>query len=177
MSDMNWHRHVGGAPPERRAIATSVVIGKGCLVWDFARLLAHVVIGDNVSIGGGTEIGTGSTIGDGSRIGAGCFFPSHSIIGTNVFVGPGVMCADDRHPVCGNPGYVAEPPIIEDGASVGMRATLMPGIRIGRNARVAAETLVTRDVPADTGVKGSPGRGFDLPNGWKASPLLEVLHG
>jgi UDP-2-acetamido-3-amino-2,3-dideoxy-glucuronate N-acetyltransferase len=174
MSDMNWHQHVGGAPFEKRDIATSAKIGARCKVWAFARILSDVIIGDDVNIGGGTEIGRGSVIGNGTHIGAGCFFPPDSRIGADVFVGPGVLCADDMHPVAHNPAYFAQPPIIEDGACIGIGAVLLPGITIGKNGRVAARTLVTREVAEATGVKGSPSRAFEIPSEWHPlSPLAE----
>lgn len=142
-------------------IDPSVAIGEGSKVWNYAVVLADVVIGENCSIGSLTEIGRGTTIGDGSRIGSQCFFPPNSKIGKNVFVGPGVKCADDRYPyVHGDtdPPYKAEPPVIEDGSSIGIGAVLLPGVRIGAGAFVAAGSVVTKDVPAGTTVMGVPAK-------------------
>lgn len=41
---------------------------------------------------------------------------------------------------------------------IGARAFIMPGISIGKNAVVAACSVVTRDVPGDTVVAGNPAR-------------------
>lgn len=50
--------------------------------------------------------------------------------------------------------------VIEDDAYIGVKATILPGVRIGRMATVAANTLVTSSVP-DYGVMiGVPGRVF-----------------
>lgn len=50
--------------------------------------------------------------------------------------------------------------VIEDDAYIGAKATILPGVRIGRMATVAANTLVTSSVP-DYGVMiGVPGRVF-----------------
>lgn len=151
-------------------------------VWHFARVLADVVIGQHCSIGGGTEIGRGSTIGDYSRIGANCFLPPNAKIGQYVFVGPGCVFTDDRYPrvpAPGDPPYDARPPIIEDGASIGAGAVILPGIRIGMGARVAAGSVVTHDVAPGTVVKGSPARlhqhsAESFGKGWgAATPLAE----
>jgi acetyltransferase-like isoleucine patch superfamily enzyme len=48
--------------------------------------------------------------------------------------------------------------IIEDHAWIASRATLMPGVRIGRGAVVAAGSVVTKDVPPMTIVAGTPAK-------------------
>ncbi|MCY4572876.1 MAG: acyltransferase [Gemmatimonadetes bacterium] len=50
------------------------------------------------------------------------------------------------------------PVVIEDDAYIGVKATILPGIRIGRMATVGANTLVIADVPAYGVVVGVPGR-------------------
>lgn len=48
--------------------------------------------------------------------------------------------------------------VIEDDAYIGVKATILPGIRIGRMATVGANTLVTSDVPPYGVIVGVPGR-------------------
>lgn len=48
--------------------------------------------------------------------------------------------------------------VIEDDAYIGTKATILPHVRIGRMATVAANTLVTADVPPRGVVIGVPGR-------------------
>jgi maltose O-acetyltransferase len=50
------------------------------------------------------------------------------------------------------------PVVIEDHVWIGMRAIIMPGVRIGRGAVVAAGSVVTSDVPPLAVVFGSPAR-------------------
>ncbi|WP_298775449.1 CatB-related O-acetyltransferase [uncultured Shewanella sp.] len=45
---------------------------------------------------------------------------------------------------------------IDDGAWLGMRAMVMPGVHIGEGAIIAANSVVTKDVPAYSVVGGSP---------------------
>ncbi|MBW3695165.1 CatB-related O-acetyltransferase [Vibrio sp. T187] len=45
---------------------------------------------------------------------------------------------------------------IHDGAWIGMRAMIMPGVTLGEGAIVAANSVVTRDVPPYAVVGGSP---------------------
>jgi UDP-2-acetamido-3-amino-2,3-dideoxy-glucuronate N-acetyltransferase len=155
----------------------TAVVGRGSVVWANAGILAGVVIGRDVSIGRGCEIGRGSVIGDGSRIGWNTFLPPNSVVGTHVFLGPNVVCTDDRHPKVNRPWdkpYDARPPVIKDGAAVGAGVLLMPGVVIGVGARVAAGSIVTKDVPNYTAVRGGPARFFDPPKEWDA--LQSVVH-
>jgi maltose O-acetyltransferase len=50
--------------------------------------------------------------------------------------------------------------IIEDDAYIGAKATILPGVRVGRMATVSANTLVTSSVPDYGVVVGVPGRVF-----------------
>jgi putative colanic acid biosynthesis acetyltransferase WcaF len=46
--------------------------------------------------------------------------------------------------------------IIENSAFIGVRAMIMPGITIGRNAIVGAQSVVTKDVCSNEVVAGNP---------------------
>lgn len=48
--------------------------------------------------------------------------------------------------------------IIEDGAWLGMRALIMPGVHIGQGAIIAAGAVVVKDVPAYSIVGGNPAK-------------------
>jgi len=48
--------------------------------------------------------------------------------------------------------------IIEDHAFIGLRATILPGVKIGENAIVGACSVVTKDVPSNTVVAGNPAK-------------------
>lgn len=143
-------------------------IGENCVVWQFASVLRGVRLGKGVSIGAGSEIGIGSVVGAGTRISAQVFLPSNSVLGERVFCGPGVRFADDRNPRAGNFSYLAQPPTVDSGASIGMGATIVPpphdperdfpGIHIAVGAMIAAGAIVTRDVKPHEHVRGEPAR-------------------
>lgn len=81
-------------------------------------------------------------------------------IGENVAIGNYTLIMDtDFHDTSDHtrPG-VAEPVVIEDGAWLASRVTVLKGVRIGRGAVVAAGAVVTRDVPARALVGGVPAR-------------------
>jgi acetyltransferase-like isoleucine patch superfamily enzyme len=46
--------------------------------------------------------------------------------------------------------------VVGEGAMIGADAVLLPGVRVGANARVAANSLVTEDVPPGATVAGVP---------------------
>ncbi len=173
-----------------RVIDESAKVGRFTSVWHHSVILAQAVIGQGCSIGSFCEIGRGSVIGDGSRIGSFTFLPSNTRIGERVFVGPHVMMCDDEHPYvhgAEDPPYDAKPPIIEDDAVIGAAAVLLPGVRIGKGARVAAGAVVTHDVPAGEFVRGEPARhrplspraaaGWGSPSGHTLGELATLAEG
>jgi len=143
---------------QRCQIAPSAIVGQDTSIWQFASILQDVKIGNNCSIGACAEVGRASRIGNDTRIGHGVFLPPRSEIGNNVFIGPSVTFTDDKHPRAGNDDYEAQPPVVEDRASVGAGAVILPGVRIGYGAMVGAGAIVTRDVPANAVIYGSPAR-------------------
>jgi acetyltransferase-like isoleucine patch superfamily enzyme len=142
-------------------VHSTAKLGRNVKVWQWASVLADCKIGDNVSIGANAEIGRGSIIGNNSRISHGVFLPTNSKIGENVFIGPSVTFTDDKHPVCGNVNYEAQPPVMEDWSSIGAGAVILPGIRIGMGALVGAGSIVTKDVPKGMVVMGNPARIYE----------------
>ena len=146
-------------------------VGALTKVWANVGILRDAVIGSGVSIGRGSEIGRGTKIGDRSRIGWNCFLPPNSVVGRAVFIGPGCTFTDDKHPrvpIEDGAPYDAKPPQIGDGAVIGAGCVILPGIVIGRGARIAAGSVVTKDVLDYVAVKGSPARPFQAPESWDA---------
>jgi acetyltransferase-like isoleucine patch superfamily enzyme len=78
-------------------------------------------------------------------------------IGADVSISPEVMILTAAHdPNDRRFKYVSSPVTIEDHVWIGSRATIMPGVRIGRGAVVAAGAVVTRNVEPLTIVGGVP---------------------
>jgi maltose O-acetyltransferase len=83
-------------------------------------------------------------------------------IGSGVRLGHDVMLLTFDHDIgpseyrCGR--LVAAPIRIGNGAWIGSRATILPGVSIGDGAVIGAGALVTRDVPPNTLVAGVPAR-------------------
>jgi Hexapeptide repeat of succinyl-transferase len=103
----------------------------------------------NIEIGAGTIVGLWATL-DG-RLGV--------KIGRNVNLSSEVALWTLQHDP-GNREFAVRggPIVIEDYAWISFRATILPGIRIGEGAVVAANSVVTEDVPEYTIVGGVPAR-------------------
>jgi acetyltransferase-like isoleucine patch superfamily enzyme len=80
-------------------------------------------------------------------------------IGDNVSISPDVMILTASHGI-DDPEFRVEtrPIVIEDHVYIGARATILPGVTLGRGCVVAACSTVTRDVPPLAIVAGVPAR-------------------
>jgi len=136
-------------------VASSVIFGENCTVWQGATICEETVLGEGVVVGSHVWIGRGCRIGAFTRIQHGAFIPNHTVIGRSVFIGPNATLTDDKHPKAGH-FYRPSPPILEDDCSLGASAVILPGVRIGRGAMVGAGAVVTRDVETMTTVTGCP---------------------
>jgi acetyltransferase-like isoleucine patch superfamily enzyme len=87
-------------------------------------------------------------------------------IADDVFVGHGVMFINDKYPrattadgeLQGEADWQQLDTVVERGASVGSGAVVLGGVRIGAGALIGAGAVVTRDVAAETIVRGVPAR-------------------
>lgn len=100
-------------------------------------------------------------IGNYSRVNAGCRFHNGGgiVIGENVSLSPGTWLITGTHDI--NDPYFAtsfHPIVIEDYVWIGVRATVLCGVTIGKGAIVMAGAMVTRDVPPSAIVGGVPAR-------------------
>ncbi len=130
-------------------------IGEGTRIWNFVNLYG-CRIGRDSMVGCFVEIQAGAVIGDRTRVQSHTFICDMVTIGDDVFVGHGVMFINDTMPPQPDRGRW-KGTVIEDGASIGSNATLLP-VRIGRQAVVGAGSVVTRDVPDGAIVAGNPAR-------------------
>jgi acetyltransferase-like isoleucine patch superfamily enzyme len=118
-------------------------------------------IGDNVSIGTGVVIEGNTQIGNHVNLQSMVYIPTNTTLEDRVFIGPNAVLTNDRYPPSGIGGLVG--PVIERDAAIGANATILPGVRIGEGALVAAAAVVTRDVPAHMLAVGAPAKIKDLP--------------
>ena len=135
-------------------ISATAKLGKNVKIWHFAYVGDDTEIEDNVMIGSLTHIDYRVKIGKNTRIEGSVYIPPLTVIGKDVFIGPGVTFTNDPYPM----SLKMIGAIVEDGAIIGGRAVIKPGVRIGRNSVVAMASVVTRDVPPNIVVLGHPAR-------------------
>lgn len=98
----------------------------------------------------------------GSNIKPFCYICDGVRIGKRVFISAGTIFCNDRYPrvqVKGERKWDSPLPVtVEDDVSIGSGAIILPGVTIGRHARVAAGAVVTRNTPPHVLVAGNPAR-------------------
>ncbi len=154
------------------AICESQDVGEGTRVWAFAHVMDGVGIGldcnicDHVFIESGARLGSRVTVKNHVMIWEGV------TIEDDVFVGPGVIFTNDRHPRSPRMPEAAvrysskqnwlTPTTVRRGAALGAGAIIVCGVTVGPYASVGAGAVVTRDVPDYCLAVGHPAR----PAGW-----------
>ncbi len=97
-------------------------------------------------------------------INAGCTLDARDFItiGDDVSIGHEVMILtashDSTHPAKRGGDITTAPVTVDDGAWLGARAIILPGVSVGAGAIVAAGAVVSKDVPPHTLVGGIPAK-------------------
>jgi UDP-2-acetamido-3-amino-2,3-dideoxy-glucuronate N-acetyltransferase len=151
--------------PRHACVGSDVRLGPRVRLSPFVNLYGCAV-GADTRVGAFVEIQRGATIGRRCKISSHSFICSGVTIEDEVFVGHGVVFINDRNPRAttadGTPqterDWRMETTMVRRGASIGSGAVILCGIEIGARAMVGAGAVVTRDVPPDSLVTGSPAR-------------------
>jgi maltose O-acetyltransferase len=136
-----WYRRVLGAQ-----VADGVGVHLGCHVWFY---------------GPGQVRRGGLSIGARSRINRDCCLDTRGsiAIGDDVSISPEVMILTAGHDLADPAfGVRTSPVVIENNVWIGSRATILPGVTLGRGSVVSAGAVVTSNVPALAIVAGVPAR-------------------
>ncbi|GAA1795337.1 DapH/DapD/GlmU-related protein [Planosporangium flavigriseum] len=165
-------RQVYQGAGDTTAIGSGVVVRAGAVVYAGARIGNDTTIGHNtllrtnVTVGSGSQLAAnltaerGTRIGDGVRCSPGSHLTADTVIADRVFIGAGVRTVNDKQLIWRDPDQeqILDPPVFEYGCKIGSGAVLLAGVTVGVRALVGAGSVVTRDVPADAVVYGSPAR-------------------
>lgn len=103
----------------------------------------------------------GITIGSGTIIGDHAFLDGRAplIIGSHVDIASSVMIYNSEHDLESDDFSARTAPVeICDYVFIGPRAIILPGVKIGKGAAIAAGAVVTADVPDFAIVGGVPGK-------------------
>jgi len=126
-------------------------VGAECNICDHVFIENDVFIGDKVEIECGVQIWDGTTIGN------------DVVIGSNVTFAK-VRLRGSRHAHGEAPRT-----LIQNGASIGAGAVILPGLVISSNAMIGAGAVVTKSVPPHAIVRGNPARVVGYTNSSAAS--------
>lgn len=131
---------------------------------------SDVIIGKQAWLNAKDDRGDGKptlVIGDGTYIGRLVHINAwrNVVIGRNVLIADRVCITDADHnftdtsiPIRLQGDSFVAGVNVQDGSWIGVGATLLPGVTIGRNSVVAANSVVTKDVPDFAVVAGVPAR-------------------
>lgn len=150
--------HDGAAVLAGAVVFAGADLGPRALVGDQAHVRERAIIGAATTIGRGVGIDNDVRIGERVRIQTGCYVTAHTTIEDDVFVGPGVITANDHTMARHARGQPIAGPTLRRACRVGAGAVLCPGVEIGEEAFVAAGAVVARDVRARAVVMGVPAR-------------------
>lgn len=143
--------------------------------------MKHITIGDHTNIAKGVQltawdnymgqhyspeihIGNGCSIGEDNHITA----IDSIFIGNHVLMGKKVLITDNAHGISSRDMveippkerllYSKGPVIIEDNVWIGEKASILPGVHIGRGCIIGANAVVTSNIPPYCIVAGNPAR-------------------
>lgn len=135
-----------------------VEIGKNSLICDTACVREGVKIGERVVVAMGVTINYNTSLGNRVRIMDNAHITGNAVIEDDVFIGMLVTMANDNAMVRrrGVTDWHERGPTIKRFARIGQGTCIHPGVTIGENAIVGANSVVTRDVEPTILVMGAP---------------------
>jgi len=147
----------------------------GTRIWHQAQVREGVSIGHECIIGKGAYVDFDVVIGNRCKLQNSVFVYHGATLEDGVFLGPGAMILNDKNPRAITPDgnlksdadWEVSQSRIGQGAGIGGRAVILPGVNVGKWAIAGAGAVVTRDVPNYGLVYGNPARlaGFVCPCG------------
>lgn len=124
-------------------------------------------VGKNINIDKNSYFGDGRqlVIGNLSGLGRNCRIHGPAVLGDYVMMGPDVLIMTQNHKYDRNDVPMAlqgntepRPVIIGDDVWIGARSVILPGVKIGNGAVIAACSVVTKDIPSNAIAGGNPAR-------------------
>ncbi|MBS3740881.1 MAG: N-acetyltransferase [Candidatus Cloacimonetes bacterium] len=140
-------------------------IGKKNLIADMSTIRENVSIGNLNIIGRNVAIENFVEIGNRNKFETNVYITAYSKIEDYCFIAPAVATSNDNYMGRDKERYQHFQGItIKRGGRIGVNATILPGKTIEQDGMVAAGSVVTKDVPKEKIVLGSPAREFGKVN-------------
>ena len=127
-------------------------VGKGCYfqknTWINKTKASYLSIGDRCYFGHGCQINAYENVQIGDDV----------MISDNVYISDADHVFEETSVPIKDQGIKTQPVVISDGAWIGRNAVIMPGVLIGVNSVIGANSVVTKDIQAGVVVAGVPAR-------------------
>jgi UDP-2-acetamido-3-amino-2,3-dideoxy-glucuronate N-acetyltransferase len=142
---------------ESAYVDTPCRIGEHTAILHFTHVMPHAIIGNHCLIGRNVSIASGVLLGDKVRVMHNAQLNSGVILENEVYCGPCVVFAENRH-IRAQPNNLSRisPTLVRLGAQLGPNSTVASGSTIGRYAFIEAGTIVDRNIPDFAVVYGNP---------------------
>jgi acetyltransferase-like isoleucine patch superfamily enzyme len=127
-------------------------------IWQFVVVLPNAKIGNNCNICAQCFIENNVIIGDNVTIKNGVYIWDGIEIEDNVFIGPNVTFTNDKYPRSKKIPPSFQKITLKRGCSIGAACIILGSITIGKNAMVAAGSVVTKNIPDNELWMGSPAK-------------------
>lgn len=152
-------------------IGSGVTIGTSSIIYanaeladdvfvaDLATVRERVKIGEKTIVGRGVSVENDCTVGKKCKLETNCYITAYSTLGDYVFVAPCVVTTNDNYMARSKERFDKFKGVtIKTGGRVGANATILPGKVIEEDGTVAAGSIVSKDVPKEKLVVGTPAR-------------------
>ena len=153
----------------------SADIGAGTRIWQYVVVLPDARIGHDCNICSHCFIENDVVVGDRVTVKCGVQLWDGLRISDDVFIGPNVTFTNDNCPASGNAAFERLPTFVEAGASIGAGAVILPGLRIGTGAFVAAGSVVPQPASIVSAATAEVRQEFDIHAAPREVGVLLVL--
>lgn len=134
-------------------------LGRSVLIADLATIREDVTIGDFTIVGRGVAIENTCSIGRYCKLETNAYITAYSTLEDRVFIAPGVLTSNDRFIGRTEERFkFFEGPTVRRGGRLGLGAVVLPAVKIGPDAVVAAGAVMTHNADDRVIYAGVPAR-------------------